>query len=154
MANSFKKMENDSREARQAWRDGLPSDVQVIGSSFSLPVGKHHLLVAEKNAFASITIERKADKKVFVLPIVAGTVTTDEDVTHTVEATDRVGAKTLVVPANFFLDMQCNGDYDITVEERSGRNVITAVTPTEFVENVVPAKQVRTSSNEKKKLAF
>lgn len=120
-------MKDDTKEARKASIESLPSDVQVIGSSFSLPLGTHSFLVADKDAFALLNVRRKSDNKQFALPIIAGTVTTNEGIKHTVEATDRPGAKTLVFPADAFLEMQCNATYDITIEERSGRKVITTV---------------------------
>lgn len=147
-------MENDSKEARKAATSSLPSDVTRIGTNFKLPEGTHQLLVAEKNAFGILIIEGKnganAGKK-FALNLVAGTVTTSEGIMHTIENTDKAGFKTLAFPDKFFIEMQCNGDYYITINDKG---YITDVVPAEIEENVVPAAQVRASSNKKKELAF
>jgi hypothetical protein len=152
------KMATNSAEERAAYISTIPATSTVIGSNFVWPVGVHQLLVSDKDAFGFLTVERKATDKApaqtFVLPIVAGTVTLEDGGEITTEVTDRSNAKTLVIPIDAFKKMQANGDYAIIVSAINGRNYVTAVAPTEFVENVVPAKQVRTSSNEKKKLAF
>jgi hypothetical protein len=121
----------DTKKSRQAAIEAaIASGATTIGG-FSLPLGKHTILVADKDAFALLNVERKSDKQKFALPIVAGTITLgNADKTKiAVEISDKPGAKTLVVPDNFYLEMQCNATYDFTVEERNGRKVVTNVTP-------------------------
>ena len=126
----------DTKKSRQAAIEAaIASGATTIGG-FSLPIGKHGLLVAPKDAFALLNVERKSDGQKFALPIVAGTITTDKGLKIEVEISDKPGAKTLVVPDSFYLEMACNGNYTITVEERNGRKVVTAVVPAEVAEEV------------------
>jgi hypothetical protein len=125
-------IEEDPKKALAA----LPNDVQIIGS-VDLPIGVHEFKVAESDAFGLLNIEgTKGDNKgkKFALPIIAGTVVTNEGITHTVLNSDKAGAKTLAFPADAYQEMQHSGDYDITVEERNGRKVITSVVPAEITE--------------------
>jgi hypothetical protein len=131
---SIIKIKDDSKETRIKALAALPNDVQTIGG-FGLPVGKHQFLVADKDAFGLLNITRKSDGQKFALSIVAGTITLENGGgIITVEISDRPNAKTLVVPREHYVEMQCNGDYDIVVEERNGRKVVTSVTPFEFEE--------------------
>jgi hypothetical protein len=126
-------MNDDSQEARRNAVAALPNDVQIGG--FGLPTGKHHLLVAEKNAFAMINITRKSDGQQFVFPLVAGTITLEDGSGKiTVEISGRPGYKTLVLPIDHYVEMQCNASYNIIIEERNGKKIVTSVTPFEDME--------------------
>lgn len=138
MANEYKKMANDSKEARKAALAALPSNVTRIGSNFRLPIGIHQLLVADKDAFGMLVVERKSDNQKFALNLVAGTITTNEGIVHIIENTEKAGAKTLAFPDSFFLEMQCNGDYDITVNEKG---YVTAVQPAEEPVETAPVAE-------------
>ena len=153
MAAEYSKLA-DGQDARKEFLAKLPSEVTRIGTNFRLPEGVHQLLVAEMNAFGILIVDgtkgANAGKK-FALNLVAGTITTSEGITHNIENTDKAGAKTLAFPDLFFLEMQCSGAYDITINEKG---YIKDVVPAELEENVVPAAQVRSSTNKEKKLAF
>lgn len=124
----------DTKKSRQAAIEAaIASGATTIGG-FSLPLGKHTILVADKDAFGLLNVERKSDNQKFALPIVAGTITLASKAKIEVVISDKPGAKTLVVPDNFFLEMACNATYEITVEERNGRKVVTNVVPAEVEE--------------------
>jgi hypothetical protein len=158
MAAELIKLENDSQTARiaQLLKEQAKGATTIGG--FTLPLGKHELLVAEKDAFGFLNVTSKATKDrpatLFSLPIVAGTLTYENGVKISVEVSARPGAKTLVIPDGFYVEMACNATYTITVEERNGRKVVTNVSSAEIEENVVPAVQVRTTPKKKKELAF
>lgn len=119
----------DTKKSRQAAIEAaIASGATTIGG-FSLPLGKHKILVADKDAFGILNVERKSDSQKFALPIVAGTITTEQGNKIEVVISDKPGAKTLVVPDNFFLEMQCNASYELTIELRNDRKVVTNVTP-------------------------
>lgn len=121
----------DTKKSRQAAIEAaIASGATTIGG-FSLPLGKHTILVADKDAFGLLNVERKSDKQKFALPIVAGTITLASGAKIEVVVSDKPGAKTLVVPDNFFLEMACNATYEITVELRNDRKVVTNVVPAE-----------------------
>ena len=147
MATTLSKPADNTSAARKAQIAAMPSDVLVIGNNFSLPLGVHEFKVAESDAFGILNIEgTKGDNKgkKFALPIIAGTVVTNEGITHTVLNTMLQGAKTLVFPAEYYQEMQHSGDYDITVEERNGRKVITAINAVEIqAEIAAPVKAGR-----------
>lgn len=94
-----------------------------------LPLGKHSFLTADKNAFGILDISTTKDGKpaLFALPIVAGTLTTEQGKKISYEISAKGGAQTMVVPDRFFIEMQTNFEYAITVEKRNGRNVVTDV---------------------------
>lgn len=124
----------DTKASRQKAIDAaIAAGATTIGG-FSLPLGNHLLLVAPKDAFGILNVERKSDNQKFALPIVAGTITLASGAKIEVVLSDKPGAKTLVVPDSFYLEMQCNAAYTITVEERNGRKVVTAVVPAEVAE--------------------
>jgi len=125
-------IEEDPKKALAA----LPNDVQIIDNgSVVLPIGKHQFLVADKDAFVLLNFTRKSDGQKFVMPIVAGTITLEVGVARiTVEISGRPNAKTLVVPREYYMEMACNATYEIKVEDRNGRKVVTTVTPFEFEE--------------------
>lgn len=149
MAAELIKLENDSKDARIAQLLKEQAKGATTLGGFSLPIGKHELLVAEKEAFGFLNVTSKPTKDrpatLFSLPIVAGTLTYENGTKVTVERSAKPGAKTLVIPDSFYVGMLCNANYHITVEERNGRKVVTDVMPLEFEENVIPSKQVRTS---------
>lgn len=121
----------DTKKARQEGIEkAIAAGATTIGG-FSLPLGKHLILVAEKDAFALLNVTRKSDGQLFALPIVAGTIQLESGVKITVEISDKPGAKTLVVPDNFYLEMQCNATYEFEIGERNGRKVVTSVVPSE-----------------------
>lgn len=121
----------DTKKARQSAIDAAISAGKSTIGGFSLPLGTHRLLVADKDAFGLLNVTRTSDKREFALPVVAGVITLASGVKIEVEVSAKAGAKTLVVPDNFFLEMACNGSYEITVEERNGRKVVTSVVPAE-----------------------
>jgi len=139
----------DGQDARKEFLAKLPSEVTRINTSFRLPEGVHQLLVADKDAFGVLIIESKRLQKKFALNIVAGTVTTNEGIVHTIENSNKPGVKTLAFPDVIFFEMACNGDYNITVNEKG---YVIAVNAVDY--EAVPASQVRTPSNKEKKLAF
>lgn len=130
--STITKMKDTKASKQKAIDAAIASGATTIGG-FTLPLGKHTLLVADKDAFGLLNVERKSDKQKFALPIVAGTITYGGTNTKVnVEISDKPGAKTLVVPDSFFIDMQCNATYTITVEERNGRKVVTSVEAVEI----------------------
>ena len=71
------------------------------------------------------------------MPIVAGTVTVSgskEKIQFVLD--EKPGAKTLVIPDNFFIAMQPGATYTITVANRNGRKVVSNVIPAEVGELV------------------
>ncbi len=101
----------------------------TLAGGLALAIGNHKLVVAgEKEAFALLNVESKTSGK-WALPIVAGTVTSEGGKKSTFVLSEKPGAATLVIPDNFYLEMQPNASYTITVESRKGRKVITNVVP-------------------------
>lgn len=123
----------DTKKSRQAAIEAaIASGATTIGG-FSLPLGKHTILVADKDAFGLLNVERKSDNQKFALPIVAGTITLEKGAKIEVVVSDKPGAKTLVVPDNFFLEMACNATYEFTIGERNGRKVVIALEAAEVL---------------------
>lgn len=127
----------DTKKSRAAALEAAIAGGATTIGGFSLPLGTHQITVAPKDAFALLNVERKSDKQKFALPIVAGTITLEKSGAKiTVEISDKPGAKTLVVPDNFYLEMACSATYNFTVEERNSRKVVTSVVPAEVEETV------------------
>ena len=147
------KLKDTKKSKLEGIEKAIEGGATTIGG-FSLPIGKHNVLVAEENAFALLNVVRKSDGQKFALPIVAGTITLESGSKVETVLSDKPGAKTLVVPDSYFVEMQCNAEYTITIEERNGRKVVTAVTPSELEENVVAESQVQKPAEKKKQLAF
>lgn len=107
----------------------VASGARTLAGGLNLPDGIHSFLVAEKEAFGILNVESKASGK-WALPIVAGTVTvagTNEKIIF--ELSEKPGAKTLVIPDNFFISMQTNTVYAIEVGAAgNGRKVVKNVT--------------------------
>lgn len=143
MATELIKLENDSQAARIAQLQKEQAKGATSVGGFTLPLGKHELLVADKNAFGFLNITSRATNNrpatLFSLPIVAGTLTYENGTEVSVEVSSRPGVQTLVIPNSFYVSMQCNASYRITVEERNGRNVVTDVAPSEIKEELMPA---------------
>ncbi len=100
---------------------------RTLAGGLNVPEGTHSFLVADKQAFGLLNVESKASGK-WALPLVAGTMTiagTGEKITF--EISDKAGAKTLVIPNNFYIEMQNNVAYSIKIETRNGRKVVTGV---------------------------
>ena len=110
----------------EATKDGK---AQSLSSGINIPTGKHSFIVADKDAFGFlfVTSNKGGVSKDWVLPIVAGSMETEDGQTIEFEISDKPGAKTLVIPDALYLKMQLNGDYTITVDNRNGRNVVTNV---------------------------
>lgn len=110
------------------------SGARTLAGGLNLPEGIHSFLVADKEAFGILNVESKNSGK-WALPIVAGTVTvagTGEKIAF--ELSEKPGAKTLVIPDSFFISMQTNTAYAISIETRNGRKVVTNVAVGEAVE--------------------
>lgn len=100
---------------------------RTLAGGLNVPEGTHSFLVADKQAFGLLNVESKASGK-WALPLVAGTMTiasSGEKIAF--EISDKPGAKTLVIPDSFYIEMQTNATYSVTVENRNGRKVVTGV---------------------------
>ncbi len=118
-------------EREKALAEAAKSGARTLAGGLNLPEGKHNLLVADKEAFGILNVESQRSGK-WALPIVAGTITvagTGEKIA--VELSEKPGAKTLVIPDSFFIQMQTNTNYTISVETRNSRRVVTDVVPAE-----------------------
>lgn len=123
------KVKKDEREAALA--AASKAGARTLAGGLNLPEGNHEFLVADKSAFAILNVESKQSGK-WALPIVAGTVTvagSKEKIQFVLD--EKPGAKTLVIPDNFFIAMQPGATYTITVASRNGRKVVSNVVPAE-----------------------
>lgn len=128
------KVKKADREAALA--KAAASGARTLAGGLNLPSGIHKFVVADKDAFGILNVESKQSGK-WALPIVAGTCTvsgTGEKISFVLD--EKPGAKTLVIPDNFFLGMQTNTEYNITIDLRNGRKVVTNVVPAEVEETV------------------
>jgi hypothetical protein len=123
---------------RQSVLDKLPKDVNRLAGGLSLPIGTHEFLTGTdpKSTFGLLNVDARDGKK-WALPIAAGTVTvegTGEKIGFVLS--DKPNAKTLVIPENIFMDLQCNTNYKIGVEMRGNNKRITSVVPADVAETV------------------
>ena len=132
MATTVTKVKKSERES--ALIAAANSGAKTLAGGLALPVGTHSFLVAEKDAFGILNVDSKASGK-WALPIVAGTCTTKDGQKVIFEISDKPSAKTLVVTDQFYLAMQLNTVYAITVEMRNGQKRVTNVAiPAEVAE--------------------
>lgn len=116
-----------TREGREKGLEAaMKSGARTLAGGLNLPIGTHSFVVADKDCFAILNVESKTSGK-WALPIVAGTVTTADGEKIAFVLSEKPGAKTLVIPDNFFINMQPNTEYAITVDNRNGRKVVTNV---------------------------
>jgi hypothetical protein len=116
-----------TKERENKLRELTASGAKSLAGGLQLPEGVHTFTVAEKKPFGFLEVESAASGK-WVLPIVAGTMTVGKE-KIAFELSAEPGAKTLVIPDNFYLAMVANGQYAITIESRKGRKVVTNVEP-------------------------
>jgi hypothetical protein len=131
------KKDRASKEAALA--AASKAGARTLAGGLNLPEGKHSLLTADKGTFGILNVESKNSGK-WALPIVAGVVTCADGAKVEFVLSDKPGAKTLVIPDSFFIEMQSNQNYSITVEARNGRKVVTSVTPAEAIAEAQPAE--------------
>lgn len=116
-------------------RDLTKSGAKSLAGGLQVAEGTHKFAVAEKAAFGFLEVQ-SATSGDWVLPIVAGTMTTEQGEKITFELSDLPGAKTLVIPDNFYLAMQLGIAYAVTIESRKGRKVVTNVEPADAMKPV------------------
>lgn len=123
MATVTKVAAKDREKAiSKAEKDGA----RTLAGGLNVPEGTHRLQVSDKNAFGLLNVESKTSGN-WALPIVAGTLTIEGAEEMEFEISDKSGAKTLVIPNQFYLEMKEGSEYEITFETRNGRKVVTNV---------------------------
>ncbi|MCO5950851.1 hypothetical protein [Mucilaginibacter flavidus] len=134
--------------------EATKNGAKTLSGGLNVPEGTHEFLTAEKNAFGILNVKSTVSGQ-WALPIVAGTMTLEGGKSkETFEISAKPGAKNLVIPDAFYVTMQTNTSYSITIEMRKGKKVVTNVQTSVFEENVIPDNKVRTTSSKKKTLAF
>jgi hypothetical protein len=128
----------------EALNKASAAGARTLAGGLSLPEGKHSLLTADKNTFGILNVDSKTSGK-WALPIVAGVVTCADGAKVEFVLSDKPGAKTLVIADNFFMEMQSNQPYIITVgKSANGRKVVTSVIPADAIaegSEAEPAKE-------------
>ncbi|WP_295671107.1 hypothetical protein [uncultured Mucilaginibacter sp.] len=150
MTTSITAVNNGEQSAKLA--EAVKNGAKSLSGGLTIPEGIHEFLTAEKGAFGILNVKGTSSGD-WALPIVAGTMTlADGKGKETFELSTRPGAKNLVIPDTFYVGMQANTSYSITIEMRKGRKVVTNVQASVFEENVIPDDKV--IKGKKKALAF
>lgn len=119
------KVKKDEREAALA--AASKAGARTLAGGLNVPEGDHKFVVAEKAPFGILNVESAASGK-WALPIVAGTMDVNGK-KETFVLSEENGAKTLVIPDNFFVSMQAGSEYIVSIGTRKGRKVVTGVVP-------------------------
>lgn len=98
---------------------------KTLAGGLNLPEGTFIFHVAEKAAFGILEVQSQTSGN-WALPIVAGTMDV-EGKKETFVLSAEPGAKTLVIPDNFYLAMQLNATYKVEIGTRKGRKVVIGV---------------------------
>jgi hypothetical protein len=152
MTTSITTVNNGEQSAKLA--EAVKNGAKSLSGGLTIPEGIHEFLTAEKDAFGILNLKGTSSGD-WALPIVAGTMTLAVGKEkETFVLSTRPGTKNLIIPDAYFVTMQANMSYSITVEMRKGKKVVTNVQMSVFEENVIPDDKVRTSPPKKKALAF
>lgn len=119
-----------AKDREKALAKAEASGARTLAGGLNVPEGTHKLQVAAKNAFGILNVT-SASSGEWALPIVSGTLSIEGAEEIEFELSDKAGAKTLVIPNQFYLEMAEGAEYDVTFETRKGRKVVTNVVPAE-----------------------
>lgn len=112
-------------EREQALAKASKDGAKTLAGGLNLPEGEYAFQVADKQAFGLLNVE-SANSGKWALPIVAGTMQVNGKSEKFILSAE-AGAKTLVIPDNFYTQMALNASYIITIAKRKGRSVVVAV---------------------------